>query len=46
MGMKAIRRYTAQPLKDANLLQQGAGLLNIEGADPASGIDPHSIGEP
>ena len=30
--VKAILQYTAQPLADANLLQQGAGLVNIEGA--------------
>ena len=30
--MKAILQYSAQPLPGANLLQQGAGLLNIDGA--------------
>jgi subtilisin family serine protease len=30
--VKAILQYTAQPLPDANILQQGVGLLNIEGA--------------
>ena len=30
--VKAILQYTAQPLAGANLLQQGAGQLNIEGA--------------
>ena len=30
--VKAILQYTAQPLPGANLLQQGAGLLNVEGA--------------
>ena len=30
--VKAILQYTAQPLPNANLLQQGAGLLNIDGA--------------
>ena len=30
--VKAILQYTAQPLPGANLLQQGAGLLNIDGA--------------
>ncbi|MDH5340862.1 MAG: S8 family serine peptidase, partial [Rubrivivax sp.] len=30
--VKAILQYTAQPIAGANLLQQGAGLLNIEGA--------------
>ena len=30
--VKAILQYTAQPLPNANLLQQGTGLLNIEGA--------------
>src|SRR5207253_8740454 len=29
---KAILQYTAQPLPGANLLQQGAGLLNVDGA--------------
>ena len=30
--VKAILQYTAQPLPNPNLLQQGAGLLNIDGA--------------
>ena len=30
--VKAILQYTAQPLPGANLLQQGTGLLNVEGA--------------
>jgi serine protease AprX len=30
--VKAILQYTAQPLPGHNLLQQGAGLLNLEGA--------------
>ena len=30
--IKAILQYSAQPLPGANLLQQGAGLLNVEGA--------------
>ncbi len=30
--VKAILQYTAQPLRGANLLQQGAGQLNVEGA--------------
>jgi subtilisin family serine protease len=30
--VKAILQYSAQPLPGANLLQQGAGLLNIDGA--------------
>ncbi len=30
--IKAILQYSAQPLPGASLLQQGAGLLNIEGA--------------
>ena len=30
--IKAILQYTAQPLPNANLLQQGAGLLNVDGA--------------
>jgi serine protease AprX len=30
--IKAILQYTAQPLPSANLLQQGAGLLNVDGA--------------
>ena len=30
--VKAILQYTAQPLQNANLLQQGVGLLNIAGA--------------
>ncbi len=30
--IKAILQYTAQPLPGANLLQQGAGLLNLQGA--------------
>jgi serine protease AprX len=30
--VKAILQYTAQPIPGANLAQQGAGLLNIEGA--------------
>jgi serine protease AprX len=30
--VKAILQYTAQPLAGANLLQQGSGALNVEGA--------------
>ena len=30
--VKAILQYTAQPIAGANLLQQGAGLLNVDGA--------------
>src|ERR1700726_2461663 len=30
--VKAILQYTAQPLPGANLLEQGVGELNIEGA--------------
>jgi serine protease AprX len=30
--VKAILQYTAQPLPGHNLLQQGAGMLNLEGA--------------
>ena len=30
--VKAMLQYSAQPLPSANLLQQGAGLLNIDGA--------------
>jgi subtilisin family serine protease len=30
--IKAILQYTAQPLPGASLVQQGAGLLNVEGA--------------
>jgi serine protease AprX len=30
--IKAILQYSAQPLANANLLEQGAGLLNIDGA--------------
>jgi subtilisin family serine protease len=30
--VKAILQYTAQPIAGANLLQQGAGLLNVHGA--------------
>ena len=30
--IKAILQYSAQPLPNANLLQQGAGMLNIDGA--------------
>ena len=30
--IKAILQYTATPLANANLLQQGTGLLNLEGA--------------
>ena len=30
--VKAILQYSAQPLPNANLLQQGAGLLNVDGA--------------
>ncbi|MGS0757554.1 S8 family serine peptidase, partial [Roseateles sp. GG27B] len=30
--IKAILQYTAQPLPGYNLIQQGAGMLNIEGA--------------
>ena len=39
--VKAILQYTAQPLPQANLLQQGTGLLNVEGATRlASAIRP------
>jgi len=30
--IKAILMYTAQPLKNANTLEQGAGMVNIDGA--------------
>ena len=30
--IKAILQYSAQPIAGANLLQQGAGLLNVDGA--------------
>src|SRR6267143_3232088 len=30
--IKAILQYTAQPLPGFNLLEQGAGLLNVDGA--------------
>ena len=30
--VKAILQFTAEPLPNANLLQQGAGLLNVDGA--------------
>ncbi len=30
--IKAMLQYSAQPLSGANLLQQGAGLLNVDGA--------------
>ena len=30
--IKAILQYSAQPIPGANLLQQGAGLLNVDGA--------------
>ena len=30
--IKAMLQYSAQPLPNANLLQQGAGLLNVDGA--------------
>ena len=30
--VKAILQYSAQPIAGANLLQQGAGLLNVDGA--------------
>jgi subtilisin family serine protease len=30
--IKAILQYTAQPLPNYNLLQQGAGMLNVDGA--------------
>ena len=30
--IKAMLQYSAQPIADANLLQQGAGLLNVDGA--------------
>jgi serine protease AprX len=37
--VKAILQYSAQPLANANLLQQGAGLLNTQGAvDLASAL--------
>ena len=32
--IKAILQFTAQPLPNANVLQQGAGLLNVDGAIP------------
>lgn len=30
--IKAMLQYTAEPLGDANLLQQGTGMLNVDGA--------------
>ena len=30
--IKAILQYSAQPIAGANLLEQGAGLLNVDGA--------------
>ena len=50
--VKALLQYTAQPMAGANLLQQGAGLLNVNGAvalakmlrtDPASAITAGTI---
>src|SRR2546421_5759608 len=50
--IKAILQYTAQPLPNYNLLQQGAGMLNIDGAivlanalrtDIAAQIDSNSL---
>jgi subtilisin family serine protease len=50
--IKAILQYSAQPIAGANLLQQGAGLLNVDGAvtlsqalrtDLASAIDAGTI---
>src|SRR5262249_12145129 len=35
--IKAILQYTAQQVNGANILQQGAGLLNIEGATRLAG---------
>jgi subtilisin family serine protease len=35
--IKAILQYTAQQVPNANLVQQGAGLLNIEGATRVAG---------
>ena len=35
--IKAILQYTAQQLPGANIVQQGAGLLNIEGAARLAG---------
>ncbi|HEV8486968.1 MAG TPA: S8 family serine peptidase, partial [Blastocatellia bacterium] len=35
--IKAILQYTAQPVWDANIVEQGAGLLNIEGATRLAG---------
>ncbi|MBW8832056.1 MAG: S8 family peptidase [Burkholderiales bacterium] len=36
--VKAILQYSAQPIPDANLLEQGAGLLNVEGAVKLAGV--------
>ena len=50
--VKAILQYTAQPLPAANLVEQGSGLLNVDGAvrlarslrkDIASAIDARTI---
>lgn len=50
--VKAILQYTAQPLANANLVEQGSGLLNVDGAikiaktlraDIASAIDAKTI---
>src|SRR5207302_10987295 len=50
--IKAILQYTAQPLPNYNLLQQGAGMLNMDGAivlanalrtDIAAQIDSNSV---
>ncbi|HEY9231687.1 MAG TPA: S8 family peptidase, partial [Blastocatellia bacterium] len=36
--VKAILQYTAQQVANANLVQQGAGLLNVEGAARLAGV--------
>jgi subtilisin family serine protease len=50
--IKAILQYSAQPVAGANLLQQGAGMLNVDGAvrmaralrtDIATGIESGAI---
>ena len=44
--VKAILQYTAQPLDKANLLQQGAGLLNTQGAVDLAGVLRKDIAQP
>ena len=37
-AVKAVLEYTAQPIRGANHLEQGAGLLNVEGAVRLAGL--------